>query len=178
MIKILGLQEQDIPRLCEIYVAARRAGEEKIIPQTYLDALTPETYIEKWQGWTNDNAQCLCAFEGDHLIGFTAFGNVHTRPAGDRGIVPTYSAEIFAIYVDPAHWGKGAGKLLLREAGKTLQEGRHNGIILWVLKDNERAVDFYLKYGGQKVGKQKVEIGGRTVIESAIAWRPLTKILD
>ena len=60
--------------------------------------------------------------------------------------------EIRAIYVHPAHWGKGAAEILFRSALKNLYIAGYNSVYLWVLKENGRARRFYEKMGLQASG--------------------------
>jgi ribosomal protein S18 acetylase RimI-like enzyme len=58
-----------------------------------------------------------------------------------------------AIYVLSEYYSSGVGFQLMSESLKKLNE--YNKIIVWVLKDNERAISFYEKLGFKFDGKEK-----------------------
>ena len=55
--------------------------------------------------------------------------------------------EVYAIYVDPAHWGRGAGRVLMDAAIAELTRERRRPVRLWVLGTNQRSRLFYERYG-------------------------------
>jgi hypothetical protein len=50
-------------------------------------------------------------------------------------------------------------------------------MIVWVLKENPY-YRFYEKLGGQYVGEQSIEIGGKKYIEKAFGWENIAPILS
>lgn len=68
---------------------------------------------------------------------------------GGDGESVTRDRELFAIYVAAAHYGTGAGQALL---DATLGEGP---AMLWVAKDNPRAVAFYRRNAFEFDGAEK-----------------------
>jgi GNAT superfamily N-acetyltransferase len=101
--------------------------------------------------------------------GFAAWG-----PTRDDDEDPAVTAELAAIYVRPALWGAGAGRLLM-ERGRALARG--DGFVratLWVVEDNPRARRFYAAAGWAPDGRRRVEaVLGREVRE--VRYRtPLT----
>ena len=53
------------------------------------------------------------------------------------------SGEVRALYVAPAAWRSGAGRALLKDCLRLLEEQGHERAMLWVLEGNERAISFY-----------------------------------
>jgi GNAT superfamily N-acetyltransferase len=97
-------------------------------------------YPQRWReriaappnGWTT-----LVAVEDGEVIGFSAVG-----PSRDEVGV----GELYAIYVDPAHWSTGAGRALIERAEQRLA-AEFAEATLWVLEDNPRARAFYERCG-------------------------------
>ena len=56
---------------------------------------------------------------------------------------PEGAGELYAINLDPAHWGAGAGRALLRAAQAELARLGFAETVLWVLPGNARAHRFY-----------------------------------
>ena len=63
--------------------------------------------------------------------------------------------EIYAIYVDPQHWGTGAGRALMAAALSHLAGEGLSPVRLWVLADNHRARRFYERHGFTADGTTK-----------------------
>jgi ribosomal protein S18 acetylase RimI-like enzyme len=69
------------------------------------------------------------------VLGFCAAG--HARGDDELGL-----GELYALNVDPAAWGRGAGRALLA-AATTWLDARFRSSILWVLEANPRARRLY-----------------------------------
>jgi GNAT superfamily N-acetyltransferase len=65
-------------------------------------------------------------------------------------------AELVAIYVEPEHWGHGAGTALMRAALERLAKLPYDEIFLWTFKENGPAIAFYERHGWKADGDQKV----------------------
>jgi len=63
--------------------------------------------------------------------------------------------DVFNLYVDIAHRGKGIGRILLNFAEEYARKKKLHGVKLETGKDNKEAQSFYLKCGYQKVGEVK-----------------------
>lgn len=94
------------------------------------------------EGWTT-----LVAEAGGAVIGFAALG-----PSRDEN----GTGELYAIYVDPAHWSTGAGSALIERSESELS-GEYVEATLWVLDDNPRARLFYERAGWAADGGRKSE---------------------
>ena len=171
--------DNDLKALATIHSASKQVAEKGIIFDEDLAIFTPEYYVEKWAEWSKFETTSLRVAENDgKMIGFCAFGRVKTRPDFDKGVVPRYGGEIYALYVHPDYFGQGVGKKLLIDACHHLVEQKLTTLLLWAMKKNKRACDFYEKMGGERVGKKRIEIGERSwAEESCFGWRDARKIL-
>ena len=80
------------------------------MPDEHLDGLPPEEQAAGWErGLSRDRDQdpVLVAEEVGRVVGFAVVG-----PAQD----PEGAGELYAINVDPDHWGTGVGRALLAAA--------------------------------------------------------------
>ena len=69
-----------------------------------------------------------------------AIAEIGGRPAGFCSFGPTRDAEsdvaeIYALYVDPVSWGRGAGRALCDHALAQAAERECRAMTLWVLKE-------------------------------------------
>ena len=114
-----------------------------LVSADYLERLTLERCEEIARRWPDN---IIVAKEGDRVVGFVGYG--------DRGEEAPGVGEIFALYVLSEYYGTGLGRMLL-EAGLQKLEN-YPRIVLWVLKDNARAIRFYEKCGFRPTGEEMV----------------------
>ncbi len=95
---------------------------------------------------------------GGSLVGFVAFG-----PAGGEAS-DLKVGEVYSIYLDSAHWGRGYGRSLFQAATEALRRAGFNEAVLWVLETNERARRFYERAGWKTDGQTKSEERGPIVL--------------
>jgi ribosomal protein S18 acetylase RimI-like enzyme len=171
--------EIDAAHISGLQIISTREGYKCFASAEYLEGLDTEITPKKWLEWLNDNTKALIAFSDDAQqtpIGFIAFGPIRTRLKEDRGIMPSWPGEIYALYVTPEYWGKGAARSLMVEAVPIMRKNYWDKALLWVIDKNHRAIKFYENLKGQRVGKQKVNIGGKETTEIAIGWKDITRI--
>ncbi|HWC47684.1 MAG TPA: GNAT family N-acetyltransferase [Solirubrobacterales bacterium] len=94
--------------------------------------------------------QTIVALAGEQIVGFSSFGP--TRDADAEG-----AGEIYALYVDPEHWGIGVGRQLLAESRLRLEEAGYADAVLWVLRGNDGAERFYRADGWRRDGASRME---------------------
>ena len=106
-----------------------------LIDQTYLDGITLEKCTQMAHRW-KDNI--LVAKDGEHVVGFVAHGAYRDSSLPNVG-------EVFAIYVLQEYQGKKVGYRLMQSAIEKL--AAYPQVAVWVLKGNQKAIEFYKKYG-------------------------------
>jgi ribosomal protein S18 acetylase RimI-like enzyme len=152
----------DAAAISRVHVASWQEAYAGIVPIDYLTALDPG---EREQRWTEqltsgprDGVRTWVADNGTTVLGFASVGPARDEDA-DRG-----QEEIYSIYLDPAMWGKGLARDLMRTV-----LGAVTGttpLSLWVLADNERARHFYRRHGFSPDGAERLdEIGGAKLLE-------------
>lgn len=167
----------DIPAIAALHVAGWQAAYGGIVDQAHLDSLNVDMRIKSWTEWmAAGETDTFVAEEGDRVVGFATSGRTKTPPPGSSPIRPSHSGEIYALYLDPDHWRKGIGTLLIKHAARVLKEQKHSTVCLWVLDANGRAKAFYEKMGGQKLGGKMIEIGPSKLKEICYGWRDTTDL--
>ena len=144
-------EPSDSLEVAEVHVRSWQVGYRGLLPGGYLDALIPEeraeryTFADRSPGtpWTT------VAVDDGLICGFATTG-----PAKDPE-TPA-SGELLGLYVDPSHWGKGAGRALIAAARRELAERGFPDALLWVLSGNERAQRFYQKDGWRPDGSHRL----------------------
>ncbi|MBQ6149083.1 MAG: GNAT family N-acetyltransferase [Oscillospiraceae bacterium] len=122
-----------------------------IVKQAYLDERTIEK-CEEMAVNTMDNT--IIAKDGERVVGFAQYGKYNYGDLENAG-------EIIALYVLADYYGKGIGYRLMQEAMQYLSDYPY--IVLFVIKDNQRAIDFYTRYGFRFDGQEGMTQIGATV---------------
>ena len=129
---------RDAKAIAEVHAAAARAAYEGILPEDELRALAPATREAKWREAIEfSEPQVQVAVLDGEVVGFVGFDR--SRDAK----TPSTTGEIWAIYVLPAHWGKGVGVALWDAARDGLEEEGCTVVTVWVPLRNDRAMRFH-----------------------------------
>ncbi len=147
----------DAGGMARVHVASWQAAYPGLIDQEFLDSLDIEDRTQSWARILRQPRGTVLLAEAEGVvIGFCAIG-----PAIDQGW-----GEVFAIYLDPARWGKGVGRDLLAAGEGALAEWGYRRALLWVLARNTRARAFYERQGWAPGKPIRIEaIGGVDVTE-------------
>ena len=131
--------EADIPAMSRIRLAVRENALSN--PARITEAMYRDYLDAKGRGWV--------AVDGDD-------GTIVAFSYADRT-----DGSIWALFTDPAHEGRGAGKVLLRLAVDWLFENGFDEVRLGTAA-NTRADRFYAAQGWTRAGmKDEIEVGFR-----------------
>lgn len=121
-----------------VHVRTWQTAYRTLIPDDYLDSLRPKDRAARYDFATRDplKPRTVVAVERGAILGFAT-----TAPSQEPDL-PKYG-ELYALYVDPAHWGRGVGVALISAARSRLAALGFRKALLWVLAGNVRAVRFY-----------------------------------
>jgi GNAT superfamily N-acetyltransferase len=134
----------DGPRVAEIRVRGWQCAYAGMMPQAYLDGLDVADEVPRRRAHfeqAGEGVVNLVAEWDGEVVGWACHG-----PSRD-GEIRTGDAELYAIYVAPDRLTRGVGRALLRESTARCTTAGHGRMLLWVLKENERARRFYEKAG-------------------------------
>ena len=143
----------DAHRIAEIHVASWRAAYRGLMPDEALAKLDVEKRALFWAAHLTRQPHFLFVVETNQEIQ----GFCDLIPSRDKEAVPIRIAEIAAIYVDPNHWRKGAGRALCRFALELARQEGYAVVTLWCLASNVAARKFYEKMGFRLDGATKVD---------------------
>lgn len=143
-----------------------QAAYAGLLDAAYLSGLSLQERCLSWQRIlaAGESTTWVARDDGGRAQAFLSHG-----PCRDRG-APADRGEIWALYVHPGHWGRGAGRVLMDSALRTMQAQGLASVSLWVLRGNQRAIRFYEAAGFAEVpgSAQRFELGGRPVEEVAM----------
>ena len=146
--------EEDIKGRAFVHFTSWRETYSGIIGDDYLERVMTQEKCYEIAKRFPDN--CLVAKDGGSVVGFVCYGEY--RGGGLEG-----AGEISSIYVLGEYQRRGVGRALMDAALSKLSE--FGKVALWVLKDNEKAIDFYKKLGFYPDGAEKEITLGKPLTE-------------
>jgi len=154
---------EDASRLAEIHISSWQAAYADLLPADFLDGLSEELEkrTDQWQDWLSTESpqrSVLVAIDGDKVVGFT-----HTGPSGDKDLKPREVGELYAMYLDPAHYRQGWGSALMAAVFADLRASGFSEASLWVMTDNAQARAFYEQAGWEADGAETDHCLGITI---------------
>lgn len=112
----------------------------------YFDEARPVAFFGKMMEMAEGYPAFVALDEAGEVVGFALLGAYHHAPAFKETAMITY-------FIDPAHTGKGIGKLMLNElVAQTKEKGIRN-IIASISSLNEGSQAFHAKNGFSECGR-------------------------
>ena len=112
-----------------------------LMPEEYLQSIDLEKCIKMAHKWPQNT---LLLKTDNKVIGFSCFGESKDCDSAN---------EIIALYLLREYQGQKLGYTLLNKTFEKLPNNRKT--LLWVLKGNEKAINFYKRYGFEFTGNEK-----------------------
>ena len=160
MTVVRGATSADGDAIGRIQVETWRAAYAGLLPRETIDAFDVAARQELWRVGLERTPQpgsaTFVALVEDEIVGFATVGASHSEDG---------TGELYAIYVDPTHWGHGAGRALIERSEASLRESGFGSALLWVLEGNEQAERFYRAAGWVRDGEKQDDFQGATVTE-------------
>jgi ribosomal protein S18 acetylase RimI-like enzyme len=139
--RIRNANVTDAAGIAAIHVRGWQAAYADALPADFLSSISVLERTRRWEERLSSGTVVLIAENDDgEMVGWLSLGDSRDSDAD-------YSVgEVYAIYVDPKHWGEGIGSGLMTEGHSILAAG-HVRITLWVIESNARARAFYERRG-------------------------------
>lgn len=133
----------DANAMGHLHVRAWQSAYRGVMPDEYLDGLQAHDRVEMWRDRISrsDLPPLLVAAMADDVVGFAALG-AEQPPTSSPSC-----GQLYAINLDPDHWGHGIGRALLRRATDALLAMGYQEAVLWVVPENQRARSLYESEG-------------------------------
>jgi RimJ/RimL family protein N-acetyltransferase len=142
----------DAEAVARVHVRTWQAAYGHVFPADRLASLSTQGRVEQFRRHPPIVAQA-----DRSIVGFVSVGASRDEDA---------EGELYAIYVDPVHWGTGVGRELIAAGEARLRDLGHHDVVLWVLEDNPRARRFYEAAGWRlDGGRRPIEFLGVEVPE-------------
>lgn len=151
-VKIRQAVPGDAHGIAKAHVDSWRSAYRGLLPDDRLANLDLVRGAERFRESIATESEVIhVAEDGDSIVGFLALG-----PCRDPGTDGAACGEVYALYLVPAYWRKGIGRMMSRAADRVLLSRGYSRAVLWVLAGNERACQFYEAMGFVADGETRV----------------------
>lgn len=165
---------QDAAALASVHILSWQTTYTGLLPDSLLSRL-PQTFDRRLAYWRQtisaplgETLVYVADIEGE-VVGFVSGGKV-------QNIHPPFDSELYVIYLLQKAQGQGIGKKLTAMLVDELRARGYSSMIVWVLKGNVPAIEFYKSLGGVYVTEKEFEMGGHIVTEEAYGWAALSEV--
>jgi RimJ/RimL family protein N-acetyltransferase len=138
----------DAEAVARVHVQTWQGAYRHVFPTGRLAAISLERRAESWRSTLREGPATFVAEADGEVVGFASAGPCGDADGEGRG-------ELYALYVEPAHWGAGVGRELAAAADDALRALGFGEATLWVLEDNPRARRFYEAAGWRVDGTMR-----------------------
>lgn len=148
--RVRSATPEDAKDIARIHAHSWRTAYRGLLPQRYLDAMSPFVLTVRWQKrlrWDSTRPdrgeQDILVVEHEgQVAGFTEIG-----PCVDDSDLIGFAGEVNMLYVEPDLVGRGLGRRMLDHGLRVLGEREFYWVVIWVLEANEPARRFYESAG-------------------------------
>lgn len=158
----------DVAELARIQLDTWRLAYQTVLPAEILQSLRAADIAASWHAAVTAppslSHHVLVAMEGEHRVGFTAFGPDADRQPQDPE--PGATAAISMLLVEP-RWGRrGHGSRLLAAVADTTRAAGVSRLVAWVPVADTASLQFYRSAGWDADGlRRDLDTGAGTVTE-------------
>jgi GNAT superfamily N-acetyltransferase len=167
-LQIRPARQEDAAEIARVYIESWHDTYPGVLPNALLRAMTLKGQTARWQASIRAGSReevLVAESSRDGIVGMASLG-----PARDDGL--GFDGEIYTLYVDPAFYGRGVGRALLKGAFSALRETGMSSCVIWAHARNH-ARFFYEAMGGRLIAERAARLMGETVPETAFGWKTL-----
>ncbi len=168
--KIRQATEEDAYGIAMVTVESWQSTYKGIVEDKVLRGMTIEDKTKRWKRKIGDGSILFVAEDEGLIIGYVHAGEERTGSSG-------YDSELYAIYLLDQYHRQGIGQSMISMAALALSEQKFTSMIVWVMEGN-RAEDFYLKLGAQRVGNDQLRLGDTTHLLHGLGWERLESLTE
>ena len=154
-LQVRPAEAKDALQIAKVHVGTWQFAYRGQMPDSFLNSLSTESRTKFWQevlSNPNNPGTVWVAEENKKVVGFCGVG-----ASRDNDRKPE-TGEIYAIYVDSNHMGKGIGSRLIDQGVEALKQEGFKDATLWVLDTNKKTRRFYESKGWKVDGATKTEL--------------------
>jgi GNAT superfamily N-acetyltransferase len=158
----------DAAEVAQAYIDSWHDTYPGVLPAALLRSMTRKGQTARWLATIRaPGRETVLVADTDRngIVGMASLG-----PSRDGGLA--FDGEVYTLYVDPAFYGMGVGKALLKSAFAALSKGGMTSCLIWAHARNH-ARYFYEAMGGRLVAERTTRLMGHPVPEAAFGWKTL-----
>lgn len=160
--QVLPATPADAPDIARVSVLGWQVAYRDLMPADYLAGLSVERRSATWRHTVElgrDHVLVARADDG-RVLGFSCCATARDEDT------PPATAELIALYLDPAAWRQGHGRRLWQASRDDMLARQFTSMRLWVLAGNARAIAFYRSVGfSAEPGRVKTVVLGGALID-------------
>lgn len=158
----------DARAIASIHVRAWQAAYRDIVPPAFLASLSVDDRETRWRHNLADAAGTV--YVAEDAAGMAGWASVGACRDADA---TASTGELWALYVDPARWRAGVGRVLWASGQAHLVAAGCRDAVVWVLEANLLARRFYAAVGfaPPPEATKTIEIGGAPLREVRLRAR-------
>ncbi len=134
-----------------------------LIPHKALETMVRRRDPKWWARAIRNSTRVLVLESMGQIVGYATLGP-------NRISALPQSGEVYELYLLPEYQGVGLGKKLFLDARTELAKLGIGDCVVWVLEDNQPAVQFYTNAGGRMVAEGTETFNGKTLNKVAFVW--------
>lgn len=153
----------DAGSISTVHETAWRQAYTGMIPHKALDTMVRRRDADWWARAIRYSTRILVLEVMDEIAGYATLGSnrISTLPQ---------SGEVYELYLMPEYQGVGLGKRLFLAARQELARLGLTGCVVWVLEDNDPAINFYRNAGGSDIAEGSETFNGCKLGKIAFAF--------
>lgn len=157
---------EDIPEVARLHVNSWNKTYNGIIDQDYLNNMKNniDKRIERMNNEFNLR-KMIVAILNDEIVAFSEF-TLTNEFSKDLDI----DCELCGLYVKNEYLGKGIGSKVFDYVKSIFIENNKEKMGLWCVKENNNAINFYIRKGGIKVKEKPFTLAGKEYNEIAFVY--------
>lgn len=131
----------DVQTISLIHAKSWKEAYKNNLSQQFLSSIQNDRWVPFFtEHIQNQRFETALLFEDENATACITYGRSRDESLED-------CAEIVSLYVLPEYWSQRQGQKLMQFSLQRLTEQGFHQAILWVLKENKRAIQFYEKIG-------------------------------
>lgn len=168
--KVRQAKSDDADGVARVYIESWHDTYAAILPMRLLCAMTPRGQAARWRAAIRARDEIVFVAE-DEVRGVVGMASCGQARDGTLG----FDGEVYTLYVDPACYGMGVGRELLKHAFDWMSDRGYGSCVIWAhAKNNARF--FYEKMGGRLIAERAGRMMGDPITEAAFGWRRLSLV--
>jgi len=155
----------DTQEIASIHVNSWKSAFEGLMPERYINSYTLEDRNFEWFKVLKSGSESVIIAENkSRLVGFISYSESEDED----------SLDLNKLYLCPSIYGKGVGYLLMKQMESEAKTAGIKLISLYVLDNNQSAINFYSKQGFEfGDGCESEEFEGEAIIDLLMEKRLL-----